>query len=62
MSLYPIARPRRLRQSEAIRRLVQETTLSPADFIYPLFVVHGRGVRHEIGSMPGQYQLSPACR
>jgi porphobilinogen synthase len=51
-------RMRRLRRTEAIRRLVRETTLSPADFVYPLFVTHGVGVRHEIGSMPGQFQLS----
>ena len=52
------ARHRRLRQSEGLRRLVQETRLSAADFVYPLFVTHGRGVRDEIASMPGQYQIS----
>ncbi len=52
------ARHRRLRQSTGLRRLVQETRLSAADFVYPLFVTHGRGVRDEITSMPGQYQLS----
>ena len=57
-ALPPFRRLRRLRRSGAIRRLVQETTLSPADFIYPLFVTHGVGVRREIGSMPDQYQLS----
>jgi len=51
-------RLRRLRRSESIRRLVRETTLAAADFIYPLFVTHGAGIRHEIGSMPGQFQLS----
>lgn len=51
-------RPRRLRQSPALRRLVRETRLTPADFIYPLFVQHGCGVRQEIPSMPGQYRLS----
>ncbi len=51
-------RPRRLRRSPALRRLVRETLLTPADFIYPLFVQHGRGVRQEIPSMPGQYRLS----
>ncbi|NOZ05432.1 MAG: porphobilinogen synthase [Chloroflexi bacterium] len=56
--MFPTARPRRLRNNSTIRRLVRETTLSPADFIYPLFVVHGQGVRREIASMPGQYQLS----
>jgi len=58
MSLFPTMRPRRLRQNEAIRRMVRETHVSLADFIYPLFVVHGSSVRREIGSMPGQYQLS----
>ncbi len=55
---FPIARPRRLRQSETLRRLVRETTLAADDFIYPLFVVHGRGVREEIPSMPDNYHLS----
>jgi porphobilinogen synthase len=49
---------RRLRRTPALRRLVAETRLDPGDFIYPLFVTHGRGVRDEIGSMPGQYRLS----
>ena len=49
---------RRLRRSEALRRLIAETRLDARDFVYPLFVTHGRGVRHEIESMPGQYQLS----
>ncbi|HRV93119.1 MAG TPA: porphobilinogen synthase [Anaerolineae bacterium] len=55
---FPTVRPRRLRQSEPMRRLVRETRLSPADFIYPLFVVHGRGIRREIVSMPGVFHLS----
>ena len=54
----PILRPRRTRISGALRSMVRETTLSPADFIYPLFVRHGLGERRPIGSMPGQYQLS----
>jgi len=49
---------RRLRRSEGLRRLVRETRLSPADFVFPLFVAHGQGLRREIASMPGQYQLS----
>jgi porphobilinogen synthase len=49
---------RRLRRSEGLRRLVRETRLSPQDFVYPLFVCHGEGVRREIESMSGQYQLS----
>ena len=54
----PFARFRRLRRSEALRRLVRETRLSPADFVYPLFVTHGENVRLEIESMPGQFHLS----
>jgi porphobilinogen synthase len=49
---------RRLRTSEAMRRLVAETTLDPAQFIYPLFVVHGRGVKERIATMPGNYRWS----
>jgi porphobilinogen synthase len=52
------ARHRRLRSSPAMRRLVAETRLSASDFVYPLFVVPGQGVRAEIASMPGQYHLS----
>lgn len=55
---FPIQRLRRLRQHESLRRMVRETALSPADFIYPLFVVEGRDRREEIASMPGQYRLS----
>jgi porphobilinogen synthase len=51
-------RTRRLRRTEAIRRLVRETTLHASDFIFPLFITHGHGVRHPIVSMPGQLQLS----
>ncbi len=49
---------RRLRGNEAIRRIVAETRLQASDFIYPMFVTHGRGVRNEIESMPGQFQVS----
>ena len=55
---FPVHRKRRLRASEAMRALVRETKLAPTQFVYPLFVVPGRGVRKEIGSMPGNYQLS----
>jgi len=51
-------RPRRLRRTDAIRRLVRETHLTPDCFIYPLFVCQGRGVRRAIASMPGVFQLS----
>jgi porphobilinogen synthase len=52
------SRPRRLRRSSQMRRLVRETSLSPDDFIMPLFVVHGRGLKSEIESMPGQFHWS----
>jgi porphobilinogen synthase len=55
---FPIHRPRRLRSSEQIRSLVRETRLAPTQFILPLFVCPGEGIRREIGSMPGNYQLS----
>ncbi len=55
---FPTARPRRLRQNSTMRRLVRETTLTPADLIYPMFIMHGQGVRQEISSMPGIFQLS----
>ena len=55
---FPIHRPRRLRSTEAIRRLVRETRLDPANFILPLFVCPGEGIRRPIGSMPPQCQLS----
>src|SRR4051794_23763541 len=54
----PASRPRRLRISPAMRRMVRETSLDPADFVYPLFVRPGEGIRNPIGSMPGQSQLS----
>ena len=54
----PVYRPRRLRTNENVRRMVREIKLSPDDFIYPLFVTHGRSVKKEINSMPGQYQQS----
>ena len=53
-----IERPRRLRRTENLRRLVRETRLSPDQFIYPLFVAHGRNVKREIEAMPGAYQWS----
>lgn len=55
---FPETRPRRLRRTEFLRRMVRETTLSPDNFIYPLFVCPGKNVRKEIASMPGQYHLS----
>ena len=55
---HPASRPRRTRQSDAWRRMVRETRLSPDALIYPLFAVPGRGVRHPVSSMPGVSQLS----
>ncbi|HEX4769971.1 MAG TPA: porphobilinogen synthase [Bryobacteraceae bacterium] len=55
---FPRERPRRLRTTESIRRLVRETRLEPSQFILPLFVCPGEGVRKEISSMPGNAQLS----
>jgi len=55
---FPTARPRRLRVSPQLRAMVRETQLTPDDLIYPLFVTHGRGVRAEISSMPGVFNLS----
>ena len=52
------SRMRRLRRSETLRAMVRETRLAPTDFIYPIFVAHGRGVREPIASMPGQARLS----
>ena len=56
--MYPIIRNRRLRASAAMRNLVRETILTPHDFLVPLFVTEGKGVREEIPSMPGYYRLS----
>jgi porphobilinogen synthase len=55
---FPAYRPRRLRRTEALRGMIRETELNPKDFIYPLFVVPGTGVRKEITAMPGVFQLS----
>jgi len=56
--LFPDYRPRRMRQSEAFRRMVRETILTPNDFILPLFAIKGKNVENPIPSMPGQFQLS----
>jgi porphobilinogen synthase len=55
---FPETRPRRLRRTPALRRMVRETTLAPDNFVYPLFVGPGKGVRREISSLPGQFQFS----
>jgi porphobilinogen synthase len=55
---FPEYRPRRLRKNELFRRMVRETKLSVDDLIYPLFAVAGKGIRKEVSSMPGVFQLS----
>ncbi len=55
---FPIHRPRRLRNNNVIRKMVRETSLSPDDLIYPLFVTFGKGVKKKISSMPGCFQMS----
>ena len=55
---YPVHRPRRLRRTETVRRLVRETRLSPEQLIAPLFVCEGEGVRREIPAMPGCFQMT----
>lgn len=58
MSEYPTIRPRRLRRTESIRRMVTETRLDPAQFVLPVFVVPGTDVVNPISSMPGHSQMS----
>jgi porphobilinogen synthase len=55
---YPDYRPRRMRRTENLRRMIRETRLAPEDFIYPLFVVPGSGVAKPISSLPGQFNFS----
>lgn len=59
MTSFPTQRPRRLRKSPALRRLVRETRLSPDQLVAGMFVRHGRGLREEISSLPGVFRLSP---
>ena len=56
--MKPIIRPRRLRQNQAIRNMVQENRLHTSDFIAPLFIVEGKQVKEPIPSMPGQFRFS----
>lgn len=56
--MYPLQRHRRLRQNQIIRSLVQENHITPNDFLVPLFVVEGKGVKDEIASMPNYYRFS----
>jgi porphobilinogen synthase len=55
---FPVTRLRRLRRTEALRSMVRETRLTPENFVYPLFVCPGEGVRKEVRSMPGVFNLS----
>src|SRR5215471_18477186 len=55
---FPLYRPRRLRESPLLRKMVRETQLRVENLVYPLFTRHGRGVREPIASMPGQFRLS----
>src|SRR6478752_3556035 len=55
---FPVTRMRRMRQTDSLRSLVRETHLEPTNFIYPLFVCPGEGVRKAIGSMPGVFNIS----
>ncbi len=56
--MYPLRRNRRLRTNETIRSLVRENIISPNDFLVPLFVVEGKGVKEEIASMPNYFRFS----
>ena len=58
MTPTPLHRPRRLRKNPAIRAMVRETSLSPEDFILPLFVIAGENLKKPISSMPGHFQMS----
>jgi porphobilinogen synthase len=55
---FPLSRPRRMRQTPALRAMMRETELNPSDFLYPLFVRPGKDIKNEIRSMPGIYQWS----
>lgn len=56
--MYPLRRNRRLRQNPAIRNMVRETVITPNDFLVPLFVIEGRGIKEEIPSMPNYFRYS----
>ncbi|HSE83759.1 MAG TPA: porphobilinogen synthase [Thermodesulfobacteriota bacterium] len=56
--MFPVYRPRRLRKNETVRNMVQETELSVRNFVYPMFVVPGKGIKEEINSMPGIFRQS----
>ena len=56
--MFPLQRGRRLRVNESIRSLVRETTLSPSDFMFPMFIAEGENYKVEIPSMPGIFRRS----
>ncbi len=56
--MFPTHRPRRLRQNPVLRSMVRETRLGRENLVFPMFAVPGKGVRQEIGSMPGNYRFS----
>lgn len=56
--VFPEYRPRRMRKNNAFRALIRETQLSPAQFVYPLFVMPGKKQRQEISSMPGVFRVT----
>ena len=56
--MFPNKRLRRLRGSSSLRDLVRETQLSPDDFIFPIFITHGKNIKREISPMPGIFQFS----
>lgn len=58
MGFFPVTRPRRLRRNASLREQVAETRLHVSDFMYPVFVVHGHGIKREINGMPNQYHWS----
>ncbi len=55
---FPYYRPRRLRRSKVLRRMIKETYLTPNDLVYPMFVIPGEGIKEEIRSMPGCFRFS----
>ena len=56
---FPFYRPRRLRAKENLRKMVRETRISVDQLVYPLFVMHGEGIKREIPAMPGNFHFSP---
>jgi len=59
MAIFPQVRLRRLRRTEVLRELIRENRVEVGDFVYPMFVVEGKGIKEEIASMPGIFHYSP---